>query len=251
MTEKVLQLDGVGKSFGGLSVLSDVSFSVEKGELVAIIGPSGSGKSTLLKMIARQLSADRGNILVDAKNIRDYARPKDYAKKVGILSQSLDLVEELSVLNNVLIGRMNEWGALRSLYSLIVPQDKALALGALRKMGIESKAGDKALYLSGGEKQRVAFARLLVQNPELVLADEPISSLDPTRAEDVLSLLTNLAKTHKITLLTSLHSVDYVRKFFSRAIGISRGRMQFDLPIAEVTDEMLARLYSKEEEVHA
>lgn len=244
-------MEGVGKSFGSRKVLSGVSFSIARGELVALIGPSGSGKSTLLKMIARQLFPDEGAIWVDDKKVGEFKQSKDFAKRVGILSQSLDLVEELSVLNNVLIGRMNEWGALRSLCSLLVPQDRGTAMEALQKMGIADKAREKTMTLSGGEKQRVAFARLLVQNPELVLADEPISSLDPTRANDVLSLLTGMAKNHGITLLTSLHSVEHVRKYFSRAIGISNGSLRFDLPIAELSGQMLEELYQKREEADA
>lgn len=250
MDNAVLQLDGVSKSFGEQSVLDKISFSVKKGELVAVIGPSGSGKSTLLKIIARQLLSDLGRIFVDGKDIHEFSNSKQFAKKVGILSQSLDLVEELSVLNNVLIGRMNDWGAIRSLCSLVFPQDKPLAMDALNKMGIADKVKEKAIHLSGGEKQRVAFARLLVQSPEIILADEPISSLDPTRAEDVLMLLTGLAKNEGITLLTTLHSVDYVRKYFSRVIGISQGHLQFDLPIEQVSDGMLAKLYKKKEDIH-
>ncbi len=244
---EILKLTDIAKVFNNQKVLNKINISVNKGEIVAIIGPSGSGKSTLLKLIARQHKADEGEILVENKIVFSYKDNKSYAKKVGILSQNLDLIEELSVLNNVLVGRMNEWGALRSLYSLIVPQDKEIAMNSLKNLGIENKANELVSNLSGGEKQRVAFARLLVQNPNLVLADEPISSLDPVRADDVLSTLTNLAKENRITLITTLHSVDYVKRYFSRVIGISKGEMKFDLPVEKVSDDILNELYQKNE----
>ena len=250
MNSAILKLLGVSKAFNRQRVLDNISLEVNKGEIVAIVGPSGSGKSTLLKIIARQQALDAGEVLVDGKPILEYRSNKDYAKKIGILSQSLDLIDELSVLNNVLIGRMNEWGAFRSLYSLVIPQDKERATRALASLGIADKEKELVSNLSGGEKQRVAFARLLVQNPEIILADEPISSLDPVRAEDVLSTLVNLAKSNQITLVTTLHSVDYVRKYFTRAIGLSEGIIQFDLPVKDIADEMLSKLYQRKEDIH-
>lgn len=243
----VLELKNIRKSFGEKIVLKDISFNIVKGDLVAIIGPSGSGKSTLMNIITKSTSYDKGEILIEGIPSINISNSKDYAKKIGIIKQQFDLVRELSVVQNVLAGRLNEWGFIKSFMSLVKPLEEEKALKALEAVGIKEKAYNITSQLSGGEQQRVAIARLLIQDPEIFLADEPISSLDPARANDVLSLITNLSKEKNKTLIASMHSVEYVMKYFNRAIGIKNGEVLFNQPVKELSNETLEKLYELEE----
>ena len=159
------------------------------------------------------------------------------------MHQQFDLVPHLSVVHNVLAGRLGQWGTLRSLLSLVSPRERHLALEALGKLGIADKMYERTSRLSGGEQQRVAMARLLVQTPKAILADEPVASLDPARAEDLMRQLSDIVRESGKTLVASLHSVHIARTYFSRAIGLRNGELQFDLPVGDVTDQMLERLY--------
>nr|WP_243462907.1 ATP-binding cassette domain-containing protein [Mesobacillus boroniphilus] len=150
-------------------------------------------------------------------------------------------------MHNVLAGRLSEWGIFKSLLSMLVPQDKEYAIQVLSRVGLTDKLYEKTSSLSGGEQQRVALARLLVQNPEIVLADEPVASLDPARAEDVLDLLVKIASEEKQTLIASLHSVEYARKYFDRLIALKDGELFFDLPASSVTDDHIRSLYRLQE----
>lgn len=245
MTSKeIIKFKNITKKFKGNIALSSLSFNINKGELVALIGPSGSGKTTLLNLLSKIQTANTGDIFIENTNIKDYKSNKLYAKKVGMIRQQFDLIDELTVINNVLAGRLNQWNILKSLLSLIIPQEKKLAVNALKRVGIEEKLFAKTSTLSGGQQQRVALARLLVQNPNIILADEPVSSLDPTRAEDVLSLLISLAKENNKTLITSIHSIKYAKKYFDRVIGLRNGELFFDLPVNELNEGLLTELYS-------
>lgn len=245
MTSKeIIKFKNITKKFKGNIALSSLSFNINKGELVALIGPSGSGKTTLLNLLSKIQTANTGDIFIENTNIKDYKSNKLYAKKVGMIRQQFDLIDELTVINNVLAGRLNQWNILKSLLSLIIPQEKKLAVNALKRVGIEEKLFSKTSTLSGGQQQRVALARLLVQNPNIILADEPVSSLDPTRAEDVLSLLISLAKENNKTLITSIHSIKYTKKYFDRVIGLRNGELFFDLPVNELNEGLLTELYS-------
>lgn len=241
---KNIKLKNVTKKFEGKKALSSLSFSIKKGELVALIGPSGAGKTTLLNLLSNIETADNGDIFIEGINIKNYKSNKLYAKKVGMIRQQFDLINELRVINNVLAGRLNDWNTLKSLLSLIIPREKHLAIKALKRVGIEEKLYDKTSNLSGGQQQRVALARLLIQNPDIILADEPVSSLDPTRAEDILKLLIALSKEENKTLVTSIHSIKYAKKYFDRVIGLREGKLFFDLPVNELNDNLLEDLYS-------
>lgn len=245
--KEIIQINKINKEFQGKKALSSLSFNIKKGELVALIGPSGAGKTTLLNILASTLSNDEGEVIIDGKPINDYTSNRNYARKIGMIRQQFDLVNELPVIHNVLAGKLSHWSTAKSILSLIVPQNKDIAIKALKRVGIEDKLYEKTSSLSGGQQQRVALARVLVQNPEIILADEPVASLDPMRSEDVLSLLVSLAKENNKTLITSLHSVDYARKFFDRIIGLRNGKVFFDLPANEVTEKLLEDLYSLQE----
>lgn len=244
---KMFVLNDITKSYGKMNALSSLSLIVEDGESVALIGPSGAGKTTLLNILANIVLADRGEVLIDGLPLNAYKTPKQLAEKVGVIRQQFDLVGQLLVIHNVLAGRLKNWGFFKSLLSLVFPQEKELALKALSRVGLSHKLYEKTSSLSGGEQQRVALARLLVQKPKAILADEPVASLDPARAEDVLSTLTALAVEEGQTLIASLHSVEYARKYFKRIVALKAGKLCFDLPAEQVTDELLTSLYLLEE----
>ncbi|MDK2917860.1 MAG: phosphonate transport system ATP-binding protein [Candidatus Petromonas sp.] len=245
--KKILELREISKNFGKMSALSSLSFSIKKGETVALVGPSGAGKTTLLNILANTVKPDKGSLLIDGIPSYKYTTGKQLSRKIGIIRQQFDLVGQLPVIHNVLAGRLGEWGFFKSLLSLILPQDKELAIKSLDRVGIPNKIYEKTSNLSGGEQQRVALARLLVQNPEIILADEPVSSLDPSRAEDILSMLIKLVKEENQTLIASLHSVEYAKRFFTRIIGLREGKICFDLPVEKITDADLFTLYNLEE----
>lgn len=247
-SKKMIEAINLTKNFERKIALSSLSFTIEKGELVALIGPSGAGKTTLLNSIAGLVSYDGGELLIDGKPRRSYKNGKMFAKKVGVIRQQFDLIGPLAVIHNVLAGKLADWGLLKSLFSLLVPMEKELALNALERVGLSDKPYEITSSLSGGEQQRVAMARLLVQKPEIILADEPVSSLDPARADDVLAMLAHLVKEEKQTLIASLHSVEYARKYFTRIISLKNGEIFFDLPSDKVTDELLADLYQLKEQ---
>lgn len=238
-----IQITNLTKTFERKTALSSLSLSVQEGEKIALIGPSGAGKTTLLNILAAIQSPDNGTILIDEKQLGFYSDQKEKAKKIGVIRQQFDLVGQLPVVHNVLAGRLAEWGLAKSLLSLIIPQDKRFALAALERVGIADKMYERTSSLSGGEQQRVALARLLVQRPEIILADEPVASLDPARAEDILDLLTSITREESQTLIVSLHSVDYARKYFDRLIALKNGALFFDLPANQVSDSLITDLY--------
>jgi phosphonate transport system ATP-binding protein len=235
--------DNVTKAYPRTVALSSVSLVIEKGEKVAIVGPSGAGKTTLLHLFGGVIQPDRGRIWIHGRLLSALSPGRELASLVGIIHQQFDLVPHLLVAHNVLAGRLGHWTLLRSLVSLISPRDRHLAMEALNKVGIADKAHERTSRLSGGEQQRVAVARLLVQNPSIILADEPVASVDPARAEDLLRLISDVVRDTDKTLVASLHTPDMVRKYFSRVVGVRNGDLQFDVPVGEMTEGMLERLY--------
>jgi phosphonate transport system ATP-binding protein len=245
---EIISLNQISKSHERKIALSSLSFTVNKGELIALIGPSGAGKTTLLNIMASILTPDEGEIFIDGNPLSDFKDQKKRAKKIGVIRQQFDLVGELPVIHNVLAGRLSDWGVFKSLLSFLIPQDKQYAVKALERVGLLDKLYDRTSILSGGEQQRVALGRLLVQNPEIILADEPVASLDPARAEDILDLLAKIAAEEKRTLIASLHSVEYAKKYFDRIIALKNGEIFFDLPAASVTDAHIGSLYKLKEQ---
>lgn len=243
----ILSIKNLTKEFNGNRVLEEINIEIRKGEVIALIGSSGSGKSTLMNLITRTLDKDEGEILIEGEKISQFSN-KDFAKKVGILRQQFDLVKNIKVVHNVLAGRFNEWGFTKSFISLFKPQDLDYAKLALKKIGLEEKLYEITSSLSGGEQQRVAIARLLVQNPLLFLADEPISSLDPVNSRNVLSLITGLVRKEEKTLLASMHSIEYSKEFFDRIIGLKKGKIIFDDKTENITEKMIKILYEDRNE---
>ena len=240
----MFRLDQAGKTYSSTVALHPTSLCIGHGERVALMGPSGSGKSTMLRLLARVILPDSGKVHVQGRPTSELEPGSELARMVGIMPQSLDLVLTLSVANNVAAGRLGEWGFFRSALSLVVPQESDRIEAALSRVGIPEKLHERTAHLSGGQQQRVALARLLVQEPRAILADEPVASVDPARAEDLIALLVSLVTENQQTLVASLHSVQLALRHFSRVIALRDGRVVFDRPVEDVTDADLSALYT-------
>ena len=239
-------LDNITKTYPGARALDSIELTIWPGERVAVLGPSGSGKTTLLHIMGAVVPPDAGTATIDGQSLSDFRAGRELSSMVGIIHQQYDLVPHLPVIHNVLAGRLGRWSTPRSILSLLAPQERHLATEALEALGIADKINERTSRLSGGEQQRVAIARLLVQAPKVFLADEPVASLDPARAEALVQLLDEVAARSGKTMVASLHSIHLTRKYFSRALGLRKGRLQFDLPVERLTDDMLADLYNLE-----
>lgn len=239
----VVSLTGAGRDFGASRALADVTLEVAPGERVAVLGRSGAGKSTLLALMNGSLPPTSGTVTVfgaDLAGLRGQPRRRA-ARRVGTISQRLDLIEGVRVRSDVAAGALGAWSVPRSLAALAWPRADATVLAALERVGLGWAVNERTERLSGGERQRVAIARLLVQAPDLVLADEPVSSLDPARAGEVLTLLGEVAG--EGALVVNLHQPELARRHCTRAVGLRDGRVVLDVPAADLHDGALAALY--------
>lgn len=235
----------------GAVALDGADLTVHDGERVALVGRSGAGKSTLINLLNGRLVLDgaliegRVEILgVDPRGVRGRSGRR-HARRIGTIRQDHDLVGPLRVIHNVNAGRLGTWSTGRALRSLVRPAEQAEAGRALALVGLDSAVIDVRVdELSGGQRQRVALARVLRQAPDLVLADEPVASLDPALSEAVLDLLATPPAGSWTTSVVSLHQPEYARRFADRVVGLRRGRIDFDVPVAELTDQLLASVYS-------
>jgi phosphonate transport system ATP-binding protein len=231
-------------TYDGAVAVGPVSLRVAAGEAVALVGPSGAGKTSLLRVLAGQLVPSGGAVRLAGREPARLPRA-ELPRRVGLVSQRLDLIPQLSVKHNVQAGALGRWGLLRSLAALVLPLEHPPARDAATRVGLGELFAQRVAELSGGEQQRVALARLLVQDPAIVLADEPVASLDPALADDLLALLRRLVRERGRTLVTSLHTPDLARRHFDRLVGLRDGRVAFDLPTREVTDDVLRALYRR------
>ena len=239
----LVAVKGVTKTYPRVTALSSVAFTINAGERVALVGPSGSGKTTLLSLLSGTVQPDEGSLSVSGRLLSQRLPRHELASLVGIIHQQFDLVPQLPAVHNVLAGRFGQWGMFRSLLSTVWPQDYQLAAAALERMGISEKAQERTSHLSGGEQQRVAIARVIVQSPRLVLADEPVASLDPARSDEIMQLLADLTVDSGRALIASIHTTELVRRYFTRVIGLREGHLHFDMPAADLTQATLTDLY--------
>jgi phosphonate transport system ATP-binding protein len=240
------RLEQVRKVFpDGTAAVDEVNLRIAPGECVAVIGPSGAGKTTLFRLLNATLRPTAGRLWFGGDDLtRVSARHLRYVRRrIGTVYQQHNLVPQLRVIHNVLAGRLGHWSLPKALWSLLTPRERANAFTALEQVGIPEKLYTRTAHLSGGQQQRVAIARVLLQDPDVILADEPVSSVDPSLGQTIIQLLVNLVQARQKTLLANLHAVSLALEFFPRVIGFRQGRVLFDLPPEAVTEDVLAELY--------
>lgn len=237
----------------GTLAVDDISFKVEQGEFLGIIGLSGSGKSTLLRCINRLIEPTEGEIIWKGQNICNLQGDelRKARRKIGMVFQHFNLVKRSNVLTNVLSGRLGYTSSWKSVLGRFSKEDQALAHQALERMGITDQAGKRADELSGGQQQRVGVARALMQEPEMILADEPVASLDPVLAHSIMQHLEMLNQEDNMTILCSLHYLDLVQRYATRVIGLRDGKIAYrgsKEDIVAMTDEEFKEIYGEEAE---
>jgi phosphonate transport system ATP-binding protein len=233
---------------GGVRALDDVSFEVSRGEFVVVIGLSGSGKSTLLRCINRLVEPTAGRVWIDGVEVTALDREgvRRLRREVGMIFQQFNLVKRLPVLTNVLTGRLGYLPPWWSLVNYWPPEVVQQALEALDRVGIREKAGERADQLSGGQQQRVGIARALMQQPKLILADEPVASLDPATSHSVLRYVEELNRQEGITVLCSLHFLSLARRYGTRVLALKEGRLVFDGPPGEIDPRRFREIYGED-----
>ena len=227
--------------------LKDINLHIKKGENVVIIGSSGSGKSTLLKCINRLLEPSSGSILIEDQDIINCGKKTAMKLRanIGMIFQNFDIIERETVLNNVLNGRLSFNDSLKTIFGKFSKEDYKIAKENLKRVGLFDRMHERVANLSGGQKQRVAIARALSQQPSIMLADEPVSNLDPKLMKEVMDLLTNICVEKGITLVTSLHFLEFAKRYASRIIGMRNGEIVFDNTPENLTEKDIVDIYGK------
>ncbi|SDY94229.1 phosphonate transport system ATP-binding protein [Evansella caseinilytica] len=227
--------------------LKNINLSINDGEFVVIVGLSGAGKSTLIRSINQMVKPTAGELLIGGENTLKYSDRKlrQFRRNIGMIFQNYNLVKRSSVLRNVLAGRLGHTGTLRSILSLFSQADVRLALESLERVGIADKAYQRADQLSGGQQQRVSIARALTQQPKLILADEPVASLDPPTSHAVMKDLKRINQEDNITMIVNLHAIDLSMQYADRIIGLRNGEVVFDGPAASVSEKTFEDIYGR------
>src|SRR5258708_7316589 len=244
----MLQIQGLSKSFGDKTAVADVDLEIAEGCFLGVIGRSGAGKSTLLRAINRLGEPSGGRILwkgEDITRLRGTAL-QTWRSRCAMIFQQFNLIGRLDVLTNVLMGRLRHVQPWRAQLNMWTTEDQAIALSALEQFDMAGFAAERAETLSGGQQQRVAIARALVQEPEIILADEPIASLDPRNTQVVMDALLHINRHFGITVICNLHSLDLARKYCDRLVGLAAGKVVFDGAPAALTDRVARDLYGLE-----
>lgn len=255
----IYSLKDISKSYqtrqNAVLALAGLTFDVQKGERVALLGPSGAGKTTLFRLLNATLRPTSGNLRFDGRDLTAMSGSDLRAtrRRIGTIYQQPHLVPALSAVDNALCGRLGSWSLMHTLRNIIRPSqgDNKQALAALESVGLTDKQNARADELSGGQQQRLTIARVLMQDPDVILADEPFASLDPALTETVGLLLMNLVTNGKRTLVATMHDVELALHLFPRIIGIREGRIVFDKPAAKVDRESINALYAGEQETKA
>lgn len=247
----MLEIKNLTKIYdGGVLALDDVSFDIPQGQFLAVIGLSGSGKSTLLRCINRLVEPTAGDIIWEGKNIATASDDelRTIRRRIGMVFQHFNLVYRSSVLTNVLSGRLGYINPMMSLFNRFPKRDIENAYKQMARVGITEKAHQRADELSGGQQQRVGIARAMMQNPAIILADEPVASLDPVLAHSIMQYLEKINKEDGVTVICSLHFLDLVHRYADRAVALNEGKLMFDGPPEEIDDEKFKDIYGKEAE---
>ena len=244
----LLKVKNLTKYYGETLALSDVSFNLSKGEFVSVIGPSGSGKTTLIRCINRLIEASDGEIIFDGQNVLDLkgASLRNTRAKIGMIFQHYNLVYRLSVIENVLHGRLGYKSNFKGIFSIYTEGEKQRALEVLGLLGLDEYVYRRCDQLSGGQKQRVGIARALVQNPRIILCDEPISSLDPGSAKVIMDYLKRIQEEFGITMLVNLHQIDAAKKYSTRLLGFNKGNLVYDGDSESLTKTKIYEIYGAE-----
>ncbi|MFI8496284.1 phosphonate ABC transporter ATP-binding protein [Peribacillus butanolivorans] len=246
----LLEVKNVSKHFGNdTKALSNIDFSVKEGEFVSIIGPSGAGKSTLLRCINRMIDASSGDIIFDNDHVYELNKRelKKVRRKIGMVFQHYNLVNRLSVIENTLHGRLGYKSTLAGILGLYSEDEKLQAANILQILGLEDQIYKRSDELSGGQKQRVGIARALIQNPKLLLCDEPIASLDPNSSKVIMDHLRNICTSMGITVVVNLHQVDVALKYSDRIIGVNSGKIVFNGTSQNITSSDIHQIYGSDE----
>lgn len=258
MTNTLLNIKDLQKSYGDKPILKGINLDIEPGYFVGLIGLSGAGKSTFLRCLNRLVDPTSGQILVPkslltdapADQMVDVAQLKGknlrfWRRKTGMIFQQFNIAKRLTVIQNVLSGKLGYANPLTSSFRAFSKEDKELALINLERVGLLSHAYKRSDALSGGEQQRVAIARTLMQKPRLILADEPVASLDPKLAETVLDILKRVSREDNITTIVSLHTLEMTRRYSDRVIGLAQGEVAFDDHPDNLNDDVVAQIYQR------
>lgn len=241
----MLCLGNVSKSYGKSRVISNLSFEIPEGQMVGVIGRSGAGKSTLLRMVNRLTDVSEGRIEFAGEPVSRLKGKalRQWRGQTAMIFQQFNLIPRLDVITNVLMGRIAHHGTLPSMFKLFSRQEKAQAIQALEQLDLADKALQRAGNLSGGQQQRVAIARAMMQSPRIMLADEPIASLDPRSAAMVMDALKEINQSRGITVMCNLHSLETARQYCDRVIGMLHGEMVFDGSPSQLDHDTVQRIY--------
>jgi len=244
----ILEFDNVSVVYpGNVEALKKVSLTINEGEFVVIVGLSGAGKSTLLRTVNRLVEPTEGKIRIEGRDITKLNKKelRRMRAQIGMIFQNFNLVNRSRVIRNVLAGRLSYVPTWRTLLGMFPAEDKEIALSALERVRISEKANVRADHLSGGQQQRVGIARALAQKPKIILADEPVASLDPPTSHAVMKDLRRINREDKITTLVNLHFIDLAQEYGERIIGLRDGELVFDGPSSEVDESVFEDIYGR------
>ena len=243
----MITFKNVSKQYaGGRCALDSINLTIERGTIVSVIGSSGAGKTTFIRCINRLIDCTAGTVEIDSEVLQKMSsrRLKQLRRKIGMIFQNYNLVERLTVFENTLHGCLGALPLYRSLFGLYPQKERAQALAILEELGLSDHLYQRCTDLSGGQKQRTGIARALMQNPDILLCDEPVSSLDPQSAQDILDYIEKIVRARNLTCIMNLHHVDYAKRYSDRIIGLGNGKVVFDGKPEELSEEALHAIFS-------